>query len=431
MARRRKAGSTDVSFFIVLRDALTGEPVTGLTITDLDIQYTRLGSLAGTKVDATAGSLTAHTDNTIVEVDATDQPGLHKLDLPDAAFASGADEVAITVTGAAVEVCHFVVELLAVPCDLTHINGDTVASSAATLNLKQLNLSNSTGPALQISATNFSAAKLTGYGNATALELVGGGDKPGLKAAGGATSHGIHAVAGSVSGSGARLEAQAGNGDGLTCAGAEISGVGIRATGGDTGDGILAMGGSGGGAGAAFVALAGNGDGLECIGQGSGDGLQATGGATGNGIHAQGGATSGAGAEFAAQAGDDNGLECSGHGAGEDLAISGYDVYDARVRCYPDEGNEMDRYRVVWMKNGIPVSQGSITTPKIRVTLDGTGAALIAAGTAMTWDTANEMLEYDATDAQRNSDLRAVKIEVKATIDGAERTVSVPWGRDI
>jgi hypothetical protein len=44
------------------------------------------------------------------EVDATNMPGLYRLDVPDAAFATGADSVVITLTGATgmVQVSHLV-----------------------------------------------------------------------------------------------------------------------------------------------------------------------------------------------------------------------------------------------------------------------------------------------------------------------------------
>ena len=69
----------------------------GATITDLDLTYTRALNNPSTKVNATAGSNTAHSDNTAVYVDGTDAPELLKVDFPDAAFASGVDEVILTV----------------------------------------------------------------------------------------------------------------------------------------------------------------------------------------------------------------------------------------------------------------------------------------------------------------------------------------------
>lgn len=102
-----KAGSTDQSIEFVLLDATTGEPVTGLTIADLDATYTRTRS-AAVKNDLTAlgAANSAHADNQAIQIDATNAPGLYRVDFPDAAFASGAAFVTLTITGAAIKPAH-------------------------------------------------------------------------------------------------------------------------------------------------------------------------------------------------------------------------------------------------------------------------------------------------------------------------------------
>jgi hypothetical protein len=92
-------GSTDVSSYFHLRLTADGTDATGLTITDFDLQYTRAGATPAAKVDATAlgAANSAHGDNQAIEVDPTDQPGLYRVDWPDAAFATGVDEVFLTV----------------------------------------------------------------------------------------------------------------------------------------------------------------------------------------------------------------------------------------------------------------------------------------------------------------------------------------------
>ncbi len=86
-----KKGTTDVNVYFKIQ--------AGLTATDFDTQYTRSGSAASTKVDVTAlGSAGAsHTDNAGIYVDATTSPGLFRLCVPDAAFATGVDEVEVTL----------------------------------------------------------------------------------------------------------------------------------------------------------------------------------------------------------------------------------------------------------------------------------------------------------------------------------------------
>jgi hypothetical protein len=93
------AGATDVTTYFHLRLAADGTDATGLTITNIDLQYTRSRETPTAKVDATAlgAANSAHSDNTAIEIDATDQPGVYRVDWPDAAFASGVDEVILTV----------------------------------------------------------------------------------------------------------------------------------------------------------------------------------------------------------------------------------------------------------------------------------------------------------------------------------------------
>jgi len=92
-------GATDVTTYFHLRLSATGLDATGLTITNIDLQYTRSGETPAAKVDATAlgAANSAHSDNTAFEIDGTDQPGVYRVDWPDAAFASGVDNVYLTV----------------------------------------------------------------------------------------------------------------------------------------------------------------------------------------------------------------------------------------------------------------------------------------------------------------------------------------------
>lgn len=92
-------GSTNVTTYFALRLTADGKAATGLTITGFDLQYVRSGVAPVAKVDATALVATdsAHADNKAIEVDATDQPGLYRVDWPDAAFAAAVRETILTV----------------------------------------------------------------------------------------------------------------------------------------------------------------------------------------------------------------------------------------------------------------------------------------------------------------------------------------------
>jgi hypothetical protein len=92
-------GATDVTTYFHLRLTADGTDATGLTVTNFDLQYVRSGATPAAKVDASAlgAANSAHADNSAIEVDSTDQPGLYRVDWPDAAFATGVDEVLLTV----------------------------------------------------------------------------------------------------------------------------------------------------------------------------------------------------------------------------------------------------------------------------------------------------------------------------------------------
>lgn len=113
MTMRVARGATDVSLYVVLRDALAGTPATGVTITTLDLQYTRTRSAPAAKVDLTALASTdaAHSDNQGIEIDATSSPGLYRIDMPDAAFAAGADAVLVVVSSPTTDPAIVLVQL--------------------------------------------------------------------------------------------------------------------------------------------------------------------------------------------------------------------------------------------------------------------------------------------------------------------------------
>jgi hypothetical protein len=96
------AGSTDVSvYYYIVQDASgtsPGEPVTGLLFSDIETggsaSYARQGAA---RVDLTlitlASASAAHADGGFILVDDTNMPGLYRCDYPDAAFATGVDQV--------------------------------------------------------------------------------------------------------------------------------------------------------------------------------------------------------------------------------------------------------------------------------------------------------------------------------------------------
>ena len=106
------ANQTDVTTYVVLVDSTAGTPETGLTITAIDATYTRAGATA-VKNDLTAlGSIdAAHGDNKGYQVDSTNAPGLYRIDWPDAAFATGVNQVVLSVTCSGCAPAHLLVDL--------------------------------------------------------------------------------------------------------------------------------------------------------------------------------------------------------------------------------------------------------------------------------------------------------------------------------
>lgn len=100
------AGSTNVSvYFYVVQDASAtspGEPVTGLLFSDIETggsaSYARQGAARVDLTLITLGSASAsHADGGFILVDDTNMPGLYRCDFPDAAFATGVDQVFLQI----------------------------------------------------------------------------------------------------------------------------------------------------------------------------------------------------------------------------------------------------------------------------------------------------------------------------------------------
>lgn len=128
------AGSTDVTTYFALRLAADGTDATALTVTTFDLTYVRTLEEPAAKVDASAlaDQDSAHTDNAAIEIDATNMPGVYRVDWPDAAFAAGAREVILTVKVATCFTEHLRVNLTAVPANVTHAAGTAWGSGAIT-----------------------------------------------------------------------------------------------------------------------------------------------------------------------------------------------------------------------------------------------------------------------------------------------------------
>ncbi len=103
------AGATDVTVPVYFVDddggTAPGEPTTGLLFSNIETggsaSYQRQGAARVDFTLVTVAVAAAHTDGGFILIDDTNMPGLYRLDVPDAAFATGVDYVVIHLVAAA------------------------------------------------------------------------------------------------------------------------------------------------------------------------------------------------------------------------------------------------------------------------------------------------------------------------------------------
>lgn len=121
MSKEIEIGQTDYSTLVFIPDSAStdGSGKTGLVAADLTVSYTRVETDNDVVVTDATGSLndlaaltTAHTDWGLKEVSNTLAPGLYRLDIADAVFASGAWTavvyVMVTTSAAAASPIEFI-----------------------------------------------------------------------------------------------------------------------------------------------------------------------------------------------------------------------------------------------------------------------------------------------------------------------------------
>ena len=148
------AGSTSKSTNIYITDAL-GNPKTGLVFNSAGAgaYYHRPGSAPVAITLATLASVTAPwSSGGFIEVDATNHPGLYRLDIPNAALASGVDEVFISLkfTGALIQPLKIILEAKTLTAITTAVLDELLSGHA---------VSGSVGAGISTLLTNVSAVK--------------------------------------------------------------------------------------------------------------------------------------------------------------------------------------------------------------------------------------------------------------------------------
>lgn len=93
------AGATSQSVYIELVDSATGAPKIGIVYTDVTGSYVRTRDVRTAITMATLASAnSAYSSGGFKEVDATNMPGIYRVDVPNAAFASAANVLETIVT---------------------------------------------------------------------------------------------------------------------------------------------------------------------------------------------------------------------------------------------------------------------------------------------------------------------------------------------
>jgi hypothetical protein len=125
-------GATSESVDFRLVDSTTGLAKSGVDVTTLKLQYHRPLSAASTATSLTlASALTSsYTAYRAKEVDSTNSIGIYRVDVPDTAWASGVDEVTVSISGSGIETASRTFDLLdPVPSvNITQENGAAITN---------------------------------------------------------------------------------------------------------------------------------------------------------------------------------------------------------------------------------------------------------------------------------------------------------------
>lgn len=112
-------GATDRTILVFLQDdtASDGSGKTGLVAADLTCYFARVETdndvtVTQLSLSDLASITAAHSDGGIKEVDATNMPGVYRLDLSDAVLASGAWSVTVMVKGSAIAPVNAEIQLV-------------------------------------------------------------------------------------------------------------------------------------------------------------------------------------------------------------------------------------------------------------------------------------------------------------------------------
>lgn len=181
----RVRGATSVSLEFRLTDVTTGAAKTGLDVTTLTLQFARPleAPSAATSLTLLGSQTATYTAFGAIEKDSAHSPGVYRVDTPNGAYLTGADEVTLTVTGAAIQPATRLIDLVTLDARAANpptdwLNGNAVKADAVTK--VQAGLATPTNitagtittlsnlpsiPAGWLTATGIAAAALNGKGD--------------------------------------------------------------------------------------------------------------------------------------------------------------------------------------------------------------------------------------------------------------------------
>ena len=331
-------GATSQSIPIEIKDSsvTTGAGLTGLAYNTagLTAYYWRAGGTATAITLATLAAVNSgYSSGGFKEVDAANMPGMYRLDVPDAAFASGANWVIIELKGATnMAQCRVFIELCGldkqdtVRAGLTGLANATPGAtgglliagtnSGATTFSAGMTISNGSGNALTLTSSG---------GNGDALELNGNGSGAAIDANAGATGVGFDIAGGATSGDAFKLVATSGHGMLVTPGGNGKHGIAITVGTANNATGITITGSSGTGACHGILVTSGSnaantGAALKLDGSVASAGFSINGGSTsGDGIVVT--TTSGHGVTITAAGSSKHGITSTGGTSGNGMTL--------------------------------------------------------------------------------------------------------------
>lgn len=218
MSRLIAKGATSQSIYVEILDSTstTGGRKTGLVFNSAGLTgyYVRNRGLPTAITLATlVAADSAYSSGGFKEVDATNMPGIYRLDLPDAVVATGADSVVVTLKGATgmaqvsaeIQLTGLDHQVATQPVNVTQIAGAAVNTASAQLGVNVVNAAGTAWGSGAITAASLAADAITAAKVAAdvGVEIAGAvWDKArAAHVAAGSFGEGVASVQGNVTGS--------------------------------------------------------------------------------------------------------------------------------------------------------------------------------------------------------------------------------------